>query len=307
MPYSWHVGVLARDVTVVIPCYANKAYLAAAIESALASSAGSVILADDANGSEEHRILSDYAARFPARVRLIRSEERLGVQANLNAAIDQVRTPFFARLDCDDLLCPDHVEYAVGMMRSRESLALVAGRGRRIGADECLSFRTEMFDPYPAAPRTMVETGVAAFRFIVQWSPNPSSSGTVYRTEAVRGIGGFDERVPWADDWEVWLRLAKEWEVAYVEAPAALYRIHQQSTTSEYLRQNRLCYGYDYIYRRAAELCREPSFLPDLRRAFLRVAMSYAGAAWRSGLRPEALKCGAHGVRALFTACLLFG
>lgn len=302
------MGVLDRELTVVIPCFANRDFLRAAIDSVLASPAVSIILADDASGPEEHQILARYAAAYPERVRVIRSEKQRGIQKNLNGALEQVRTRYFVRLDCDDVLYPGHVEHALELLRARGSLGLVAGREQRIGAEECLDFRSTAMEPYPAQPAVKVVSGVEAYRFIVQWSPNPCSSGTVYRTSAVREIGGFDVRVPWADDWEVWLRLARRWEVAYVDGPAALYRIHQQSTTNLYLRQNRLCYGYDYIYRRAAELCREPAFLPDLRRAFLRLAKHYAGASWRLGrrLRPEALKCGAMGVRALWTACLLF-
>jgi cellulose synthase/poly-beta-1,6-N-acetylglucosamine synthase-like glycosyltransferase len=302
------VGVLDPELTVLIPCFANRDYLRAAIESALASPAVAVILADDASGPEEHRILARYAVEYPERVRVIRSEKQRGIQKNLNGAVEQVRTRYFVRLDCDDVLYPGHVEHALGLLRARPALALVAGKEQRIGAGECLEFRSAAMEAYPAGPAVKAVSGVEAYRFIVQWRPNPCSSGTVYRTSAVRAIGGFDVRVPWADDWEVWLRLASRWEVAYVDAPAALYRIHPQSTTSLYLRQNRLCYGYDYIYRRAAELCREPAVLPDLRRAFLRLAKYYAGAAWRLGrrLHPEALRCGANGVRALWTACLMF-
>jgi cellulose synthase/poly-beta-1,6-N-acetylglucosamine synthase-like glycosyltransferase len=305
MPYQWHVTARDREVTIVIPSYANTSFLPAAIESAIHSPACSVIIADDGNGSAEREIFQRYATQFPGVVRIVRSETRRGIQRNLNAALEQVRTAYFVRLDCDDVLYPGHVEHAIGMLRERPLVALAAGGGLRIHEEDCLVFRPDGFERYPSAPQTRIVSGLEAFRFILRWNPNPCSSGTVYRTSALRAIGGFDERVPWADDWEVWLRLASRWEVAYVDAPAALYRIHPQSTTNLYVRQNRLCYGYDYIYRRAAELCREPAFSPDLRRAFLRVAKYYAGAAWRSGLRPEAFKCGVNGLRALYAACSL--
>jgi hypothetical protein len=146
--------------------------------------------------------------------------------------------------------------------------------------------------------------GVEAYPFIINWNPNPTSSGVIYRTEAFREIGGFDRTIRWGEDWEIWLRFARQWEVAYVSAPSALYRIHRQSATAAAIRENRLCYGYDAVFRRAAELCPYPEILPLIRRRMLGVAKLYGAAAarllWRSGR--ESLECCRQAVRALSLA-----
>jgi hypothetical protein len=73
--------------------------------------------------------------------------------------------------------------------------------------------------------------------------------------------------------------------VAYTNTASALYRIHQQSATASGATNNRLCYGYDAVYRRAAEICDDPEVRPLIRRAFFGVAKQYVGAASREARR----------------------
>ncbi|MBN1462023.1 MAG: hypothetical protein JXA57_21030, partial [Armatimonadetes bacterium] len=41
-------------------------------------------------------------------------------------------------------------------------------------------------------------------------------------------VGGFDESLALAQDWDLWLRVAKSgWELATLEAPLVRYRLHE--------------------------------------------------------------------------------
>jgi glycosyltransferase involved in cell wall biosynthesis len=292
---------IARDLTIVIPAYRCAKYLPAAIESALDSNPAEVLVSTDGGGLEEPRVAGWYAAKYPGRVRLLAHRRRNGAAKNVNLAAQQVRTPYFAKLDGDDVLMPRHLETALQLFAEHPSLSIVAGRDRRIAAGDFLAFdRASMFAYEPDASPTVL-SHTAAFRFIVTWAPNPCSSGCIYRTEAFRQVGGFDPRIPWGEDWEIWLRLAQRWEVGYCDAVSALYRIHPQSSTATQSRQHRLCFGYDAVYRRAAMLCPDPALAPLLRRSLRRVAGMYAAAAARQTLRlrPDGLVCAQRAVRAL--------
>lgn len=275
----------AREVTIVIPAFRNLPFLPAAIESALDAPAASVLIADDASGPEEQRVFARFQEKHGARLRVGRSDTQRGIQTNLNEAIRRVRTPFFVRLDCDDVLYPGHLENAFRLMAERPSLALVAGREHRISAEDCLDFKRFGIPEYRPDPNPRILFGQEAFRFAIAWNPNPCSSGTMYRKAAFDDAGGFNPNVVWGEDWEIWFRFAQRWDMAHVDAPAALYRIHDGATTSLYVREERICYGYDWMYRRAVKLCSYPELRPQLRRALLRTARLYGGAAWRLGAR----------------------
>jgi glycosyltransferase involved in cell wall biosynthesis len=298
---------LFQELTVVIPTYRCGRFLPAAVESALHSPAGRILIADDASGPEHLRVADAYEAAHPERVRVIRSKTRRGTATNINQAVRQVETRYFAKLDGDDVLIPGWFEHAFRFLAARPQLGLIAGRDRRIGAEDVLQFDPAAVAGSPFLPTPIVMAGADAFRFILAWSPNPCSSGAIYRTEAFLDIGGFDAAIEWGEDWEIWLRFARSWEVAYCDSVSALYRIHAESTTAREIRQNRLCLGYEAVFRRAAEVCKDPSIKPLLRRCFLRVARLYAGAAGREvrALRPNSLRYGGHALRALITALLV--
>jgi hypothetical protein len=196
-----------------------------------------------------------------------------------------VETPFFAKLDGDDVVLPGFIESVFPHIAARPNLAVIAGHEMRICADEVMKYEPALLPRARAINKLRVMSNAEAYRFILQWNPNPCSSGVIYRTEAFREIGGYDRQISWGEDWEIWLRFAKRWEVAYTGTPSALYRIHQQSATASGTSSNRLCFGYDAVYRRAAEVCHDPEVLPLIRRAFFGVAKHYLGAASREARR----------------------
>jgi glycosyltransferase involved in cell wall biosynthesis len=270
-----------EDITIVIPVYQGAAYLPAAIASALHSPVRRILVADDGSDAETLRVAEELAAAHPHRVRVLASPTNRGTAVNLNEAVGHVETPFFAKLDGDDVLLPGYLETVFPVIASRPRLAVLAGHELRIRADEAVVFRPELLPPPRDLALVRIMADAEAFRFIINWSPNPTSSGAIYRSDAFREVGGFNRGMDWGEDWEIWLQFARQWEVGYVDAPSALYRIHQQSTTATATRQHRLCYGYDAVLRGAAEVCRYPDVFPLIRRRMLGVTKLYMAAAAR--------------------------
>ncbi len=303
-------GLSVRDdLTIIVPAFQCAPYLPAAIESALHSRPAQVLVTTDGCGLEVPRIAERYQRRYPDRVRVLHYRRRRGAAININHAVAYVTTPYFAKLDGDDVLVPGHLQAALQLFEDRPSLSIVAGRERRVSMNDHLAFNAERIQAYQQDPSPKVLSGTEAFRFIVTWDPNPCSSGCIYRTDAFLQVGGFDPSIPWGEDWEIWLRLARHGEVAFCDATSALYRIHPHSTTSRETACHRLCFGYDAVFRRAASLCRDPEIAPLLRRSFARVAMMYLRAAlWQTAtLRPTALACWQGVARAVANAVVLPG
>jgi GT2 family glycosyltransferase len=53
-----------------------------------------------------------------------------------------------------------------------------------------------------------------------------STSFPLLRKQALDEVGGFDPLMKSAQDFDVWLRLAKKWKIAYVTDPLVLYYAH---------------------------------------------------------------------------------
>ena len=58
----------------------------------------------------------------------------------------------------------------------------------------------------------------------------------VVRREVYEHLGGFDRRLRWVEDWEMWVRVAAHYPVWYEVEPLAVYRVHHASSSDRYLR-----------------------------------------------------------------------
>ncbi len=65
-----------------------------------------------------------------------------------------------------------------------------------------------------------------------------ATSGVVARRESLERLGGFDESLPLAQDWDMWLRLAERTEIAVLPARLIIYRRHgsQRSADKQQMR-----------------------------------------------------------------------
>ena len=67
---------------------------------------------------------------------------------------------------------------------------------------------------------------------IIQPIQTPS---IVVRRNVYETLGGFDSRLAWSEDWEMWVRIAAHYSMWYEVEPLALYRIHSSSNTGRYI------------------------------------------------------------------------
>jgi hypothetical protein len=53
----------------------------------------------------------------------------------------------------------------------------------------------------------------------------------VVRRAVYERLGGFDDRLPCSEDWEMWVRIAAHYPIGFEPAPLAAYRMHTDSNT----------------------------------------------------------------------------
>ncbi|MBE9178459.1 glycosyltransferase [Oculatella sp. LEGE 06141] len=58
----------------------------------------------------------------------------------------------------------------------------------------------------------------------------------VVRREVYERLGGFDRRLTWTEDWEMWVRIAAQYPVWFEVEPLAAYRMHSASNTGNAVR-----------------------------------------------------------------------
>ena len=67
-------------------------------------------------------------------------------------------------------------------------------------------------------------------QILTRWGFNHSS--VLIRAEALRAAGGYDDSLPFAEDWDLWLRIDMKWRLENL-APVPLRKAQGGSTLSE--------------------------------------------------------------------------
>ena len=181
-------------VSVVMAVRNGMPWVAEAVTSVLGQTLADLelIVIDDGSSDDTAAAL---AAFRDGRLRLVR-QDPAGLTRSLNRGLGLARAPLVARLDADDTAQPDRLMRQAALLASRPDIGLVG-----TGALEV--------DAAGRAVGTIVppEDDVAIRRALIHANPFVHSS-VMFRRAVVERAGGYDERWPVAQDYDLWLRLA---------------------------------------------------------------------------------------------------
>ena len=118
-------------VSVVTPFYNTQKFLAECIESVLGQSYENweYILVDNCSSDGSSEIASQYAARFPNKIRFISTPSFLSQVQNYNFALSQIlpESEYCKMVQADDWLFPDCIRSMVEVAESYPTVGIVAG------------------------------------------------------------------------------------------------------------------------------------------------------------------------------------
>jgi glycosyl transferase family 2 len=204
-------------VSVVTPSLNHAAYLRDAIASVRAQEGTRVehIVVDGGSEDGTKEILSGQGAA----VRWL-SEPDAGQAAAVNKGVRMSAGAILGWLNADDVYEAGAVAAAAGFLEAHPDVALVYGdavfmdaAGRELGP--CTQVR-----PFTFAE--LVEVG----DFVAQ-------PAAFFRRSAFDAVGGLDESLRWAMDYDLWLKLARRFPVAYLPRLLARYRWTGENKTAQ--------------------------------------------------------------------------
>ena len=202
---------MISSVSVVIPAHNAAPFVAAALESVLGQSrpAQEVIVVDDASTDATEEVVS----RYP--VTLLRLPTNHGPSEARNAGVRAATGDVVAFLDADDIWYSNHLEIVAGLL-DRHPEAVVAYSGIRF-----VGSRVGFWHPLlePDRPFDAVER-------VFDKSGQPPQITAVVRRAALLASGGYDPAYRHAQDYELWLRLARHGPFVCVREVTADYRYH---------------------------------------------------------------------------------
>lgn len=207
-------------VSVVGAVHNGAAYLAASLRSILGQADVNLecVIVDDGSTDESAAILADFANR-DSRVRVL-PQANSGLTRSLVRACAEARGDYLARHDFDDLSLPGRLAHQVAFLEADARLAFASCWAHTIGPCDEFLFETQRpSDPVEATRLLQTRTG-------------PYHGSVMMRRTAYERAGGYRPAFRYAQDWDLWSRIADQGLLGYVPEYLYAYRVNGGSISA---------------------------------------------------------------------------
>jgi glycosyltransferase involved in cell wall biosynthesis len=205
-------------ISVVIPCFNQARFLADAIESALRQThpVDEVIVVDD--GSTDH---TREVARRYADVRYI-YQPNAGLSAARNRGLRETTGDYLVYVDADDVLHTSAASIGSVHLDAHHEWAFVSGGHRRVGPDL-----------QPLGEDCCWPVHADHYKSLLRANYIGMHAAVMYRRAALCHVKGFNEQLRACEDYDLYLRIARDFPVGCHAEVAASYRQHDQNMSRD--------------------------------------------------------------------------
>jgi len=204
-------------ISVIIPTYNRAHMVKEAIDSVLCQTFHDfeLIIVDNFSSDDTESMVSSYHDK---RIRYFKNQNKGLVSVNRNFGIEKSNGDYIAFLDDDDLWLPEKLEKQVELMDSNKELGLVYSDCNII--DDAGSLQDKTYFSYRIPVRGADLKGLLKENTIAMLT-------TMVRKEALDKVGGFNTKYIIAQDYDLWLRIAEQYPIDFINEPLAKYRLHR--------------------------------------------------------------------------------
>src|SRR5437667_5926096 len=216
--------------SVMIPTFHCARFLRQTLECVLAQDPGPELMQieviDDCSTQDDPE--SVVLAAAGERVHFFRQPKNVGHTRNFETCLQRARGHLVHLLHGDDAVLNAFYRKMAQPFAENPKLGAAFCRSITMDADDNWLYIAPLQQPQSRLLPDLVERLAVEQRFL--------TPAAVVRREVYETLGGFDRRLSWTEDWEMWARIAMHYPVWYEAEPLALYRIHDTSNSARYAR-----------------------------------------------------------------------
>jgi glycosyltransferase involved in cell wall biosynthesis len=215
-------------VSVVIPVYNGEKTIRETIESILNQTFKDFELIIINDGSEDATL--EVVSSFQDTRLKVFSYPNAGLSASRNRGTFHAVGEYISFIDADDLWTPDKLEAQLKTLQDNPEAAVAYSWTNYI--DESSQFLRPGGKPTASG-------NVLGKLLVINFLENGSNA--LFLRQALIDVGGFDESLSCAEDWDIYLRLAAHYSFVVVPSPQILYRVSTHSMSTNVVRQEAAC------------------------------------------------------------------
>ncbi|MDJ0595465.1 MAG: CHAT domain-containing protein [Pleurocapsa sp. MO_226.B13] len=208
---------MSLPISIVITNYNRQSYLSSAIESILSQTRQDfeLLIWDDGSTDSSVAIAKDYA-KHDRRVRVVAATHQ-GHVLSLQEAIAETRGAYIGWVDSDDLLASTALQETSALLDAQPDTGLVYTDYLDLDVNgQVTGYGHRCQIPY-SPQRLLVDFMTFHFRLV--------------RRSVFERVGGIDESIEYAEDYDLCLRLSEVTQVQRIRKPLYYYRRHSETIT----------------------------------------------------------------------------
>ena len=203
-------------MSVIVATYNRQDYIAECIDSLLAQTqpACEIIVVDDGSDDATPSILKSYGDR----IRYLR-QENSGKSTAVNLALSNARGDWIWLFDDDDVAVPDAIESRINVLKHNPDAGFVYSPHfiGHTNFDGTITEKT-LYCPSETDSKDLLFSLLKGCFFHL--------NSALVRKDAYQAIGGFDTALLRGQDYDVQIRLARQYPAAYDTNPSFIFRQH---------------------------------------------------------------------------------
>lgn len=213
-------------VSVVISAYNAEAFISDTIQSIQAQTYEQfeVIIVDDGSQDRTAEIVRSFA-QYDDRIRLIQ-QQNSGVAASRNLAIQHASGQYIAPIDADDIWYPERLSKHVYCLETSDATV-----GLVYSWSTYLNEAGEIKGYSPFGQLGAVEGNVLAMLVFYNFLDNACTA--MFRRECLDRVGFYDCELETCEDWDLYLRIAEQYQFRMVPEYLIGYRQYHGSMSTK--------------------------------------------------------------------------
>jgi len=212
-------------ISVIIPTYNRMQYICETIDSVLEQTYKNIeiIVVDDGSIDNTKDVLSRYGSKISYIY-----QNNAGPSAARNNGIKQSNGELLAFLDSDDIWLQQKLEKQLELIQQSPDIGLVS-----CGSYDIDSSGNIIGEPFIQRNYKSRELLVKA---LILRNVVGGGSFPLIRRECFDKLGLFSEDIIICEDRDMWIRIAKRYEIKFIEEPLIKYRIHETNLNKDVTR-----------------------------------------------------------------------
>lgn len=210
-------------ISVIMSVYNGEAFLHETIASILNQTFSDFefIIINDGSTDNTSTILESFT---DSRIRVF-NQENIGLTKSLNIGLEKAKGEYIARQDTDDISDLQRLEYEVDFMKNHPDVGLVGTCGTVINEKGKFLQSWKL----PENHYNINEMLLCGNSFI--------HGSVLFRRECLTTVGHYREEFEYAQDYDLWLRIAEQYKVANIDKELYKYRLSANAISRKKMKE----------------------------------------------------------------------